>query len=395
MAPYLLFTPGPVKVAENLRAAITKHDICHREVDFDELLGRIEQKLLSLFEIERRQDYRAVMITGSGSAANESMLSSVVGDGHILILANGEFGERLHKISEIYNENTHLIKLPWGQKFDPKMIQNYLKNHEINVIAMVHHETCSGMLNPLDKIGTLAKENEAIFIVDGVSSVGAEFVNMAGCNIAFCSSSSSKAIGSYPGLSFIIGLKEEFEKLHKFKVKTVYLNLATYYKFLTSFKQTPNTPAIPLLFAFDQALSNILHQGVSNRYSEINNRANYLRSEMRKLNLTFLIDEDDMCSVLTTVRVPRSINVTELRKKLRDSAIIVYEGKGCFKDKFFQVGNIGEISFSDIIFFIQKLKDALISPKTGDISIMAATATKLSSRRHLGPQNQIPISTIS
>ncbi len=86
--------------------------------------------------------------------------------------------------------------------FDTDQISTYLAAHKIDVVAMVHHETSSGMLNPLAVIGNLARANGAIFVVDGVSSVGAEAIDMEGCNIAFCSSSSSKAIGSYPGLSF-------------------------------------------------------------------------------------------------------------------------------------------------------------------------------------------------
>ena len=96
MNKYLLFTPGPVNIAKNVRAAICKEDICHREVDFDRLLQSIENKLLKLFELRNRVNYRAVVITGSGTAANEAMLSSVVGDKNILILSNGEFGERLY-----------------------------------------------------------------------------------------------------------------------------------------------------------------------------------------------------------------------------------------------------------------------------------------------------------
>ena len=95
---YLLFTPGPVNVAENVRMAICKEDICHREEDFVFLLQSIEKKLLQLFEIKSTTNYRAVIITGSGTAANESMLSSIVGDKNILILSNGEFGERLFNL---------------------------------------------------------------------------------------------------------------------------------------------------------------------------------------------------------------------------------------------------------------------------------------------------------
>ena len=96
---YLLFTPGPVNVAETLRAAICKQDICHREPDFDALLGSIEHKLLSLFQIRNRARYRAVVITGSGTAANEAILSSVVGKGAILILSNGAGDGTRHRAS--------------------------------------------------------------------------------------------------------------------------------------------------------------------------------------------------------------------------------------------------------------------------------------------------------
>jgi hypothetical protein len=191
MEKYFLFTPGPVNVAETLRLAISKEDICHRERNFDKLLASIEQKLLSLFQIRRRNQYRAVVITGSGTAANEAILSSVVGTGSILILSNGEFGDRLHKTSLIHNPRSHLIKIPWGKSFDLLEIAAYLERHKIDVVAMVHHETCTGMLNPLTSIGALVKAQGGIFVVDGVSSVGAEVVDMEVSNIAFCSSSSS------------------------------------------------------------------------------------------------------------------------------------------------------------------------------------------------------------
>ena len=371
MSNYLLFTPGPVNVAENLRVAISKEDICHREIDFDELLASIEQKILSLFQIKKRKRYRAVVITGSGTAANEAMLSSVVGQGAILILSNGEFGERLHKTSLVHNSQTHLIEVPWGEPFDLQKIESYLERHTIDVIAMVHHETCSGMLNPLAGIGAIAKTRKAIFIVDGVSSVGAEMVDLEVCNIAFCSSSSSKAIGSYPGLSFVIGRKKQFKKLKDHKPNTTYLNLATFYHFLKTRSQTPNTPAVPLFFALDQALDNILEEGVSNRFARIRARADQLRQGMRKLNLKFLINESAMCSVLTTVKVPPSVNVGALRDRLREKMIIIYEGKGCFQDKVFQVGNIGEISALNIQFFLQTLKEVLLTLQSEAADIVA------------------------
>lgn len=365
MKKYLLLTPGPVNVAGNVRSALGSADICHREPDFDSLLKSIEKKLLRLFELETskgiKNDYRAVVISGSGSAANESMLSSVVGDKNILVISNGEFGDRLYATSIIHNKNTFLLDFAWGEKLDLDRIEYFLQHQTIDVIAMVHHETSSGRLNPLRKIGALAKAHSAIFIVDCVSSAGAENIDVKRNNIAFFSSSSSKAIGSYPGLSFVVGKKTEFKKLKHLPAKTSYLNLYTFYTFLKNSMQTPNTPAIPLFFALNQTLKNILNEGVDNRYASLQEKANLLRKGMRDMGLTFLLNEQDMCSILTTVKVPDDIDVSVLREKLREESIIIYEGKGCFKNKVFQVGSIGEVSICEIQRFLSVQKDILSS----------------------------------
>lgn len=359
MREHLLFTPGPVNIVRNVKKALCADDIGHREVEFDNLLESVENKLLKLFQLKDDAGYRAVVITGSGTAANEAMLSSIVGDQNILILANGEFGERLYATSNIHNKNTHLLQVPWGEAFDLPNIEAYIRQNCISVVAMVHHETSSGMLNPLKDIGALSKANGAIFIVDCVSSAGAEVIDLETCNISFCSSSSSKAIGSHPGLSFVIGKTSEFEKLKFLAAKTTYLNLATFYRFLKTKSQTPNTPAVPLFFALEQSLINILQEGVLKRYAALHHKAQLLRDGMSGLGLKFLIDQKDMCSVLTAVHLPTHIDITLFRQKLRERTIIIYEGKGCFQNRVFQVGNIGELTLDDIDYFLESLRSVL------------------------------------
>jgi len=354
-----LFTPGPVNVAENVRKAICKEDICHREEDFEYLLKSIQDKLLKLFEIKETDKYSAVVLTGSGTAANESILSSVVGDKNILILTNGEFGERLHNISKIHNKNTSILRFEWGEQLNIEKIDSYLKNNKVDIISMVHHETSSGMLNPIEKIGELSRIHNTLFIVDCISSAGAEPIDVEKFNIAFCSSSSSKAIGSYSGISFVIGKKQEFEKLKDMPVKTTYLNLYKFYDFINTFSQTPNTPAVHLFYALEQALLNILEEGISNRHNHIKSLANLLREGMEKLDLKFLINKEHMCSVLTTVNIPSDVDLTIFKERLRDKKIIIYDGKGPFKNKVFQVGNIGAITPADIDFFLSSLKEVL------------------------------------
>ena len=368
MKKLLLFTPGPVNIEKNVRMAICKEDICHREIDFERLLQSIENKLLNLFEVKNISNYRAVVITGSGTAANESILSSVVGEKNILILSNGEFGERLFSISKIHNKKTFLLKFPWGEKFNLEKIEDYLRKYEIAIVAMVHHETSSGMLNPLEQIGALLKTYDVTYIVDCVSSAGAEVIDIEKCHIAFCSSSSSKAIGSHPGLSFVLGKTEEFEKLKNLPAKTTYLNLYKFYHLINTASQTPNTPAVHLFYALEQTLINTLDEEVSIRRANIKSKALFLRERMLELGLKFLIDQRDMCSVLTAVYLPSHIDMDIFRQKLREKSIIIYEGKGCYKNRVFQVGNIGDLSFDDIQFFINSLQEVLQSFDTVEMA---------------------------
>lgn len=361
MKKLLLFTPGPVNVAKNVRLAICKEDICHRETDFNDLLQDIERKLLRLFEIRDVSAYRAVVITGSGTAANEAILSSVVGDKNILILSNGEFGQRLHNISAIHNKNTFLLEFPWGHRLDLEKVETALQKRKIDILMMVHHETSSGMLNPLQAVGALCLRYGVMFIVDCVSSAGAEVIDMEQSHITFCSSSSSKAVASYPGLSFVVGKTKAFETLKDLPQKSTYLNLYTHYQFIKNKMQTPNTPAVPLFFALEQALDNILIEGPAHRYVDLRYKASFLRQGMLDLGLKFLIAQKDMCSVLTTVHIPSHIDVGAFRQKLREHSIIIYEGKGCFKGRVFQVGNIGELSLDDLQFFLDVLREVLQS----------------------------------
>jgi len=356
---YLLFTPWPVNITNNVRMTIFKEDISHREKDFDVLLLSIEDKLLQLFSIKEKTNYRAIVITWSGTSANESILSSVVGEKNILIVSNWEFWERLLDISRIHNKNTFSLKFNWWEEFSLNKIESFLINNSIDVISIVHHETSSGMLNSLEGIGELSRKHNVMFILDAVSSAGAENIDIKKYNISFCSSSSSKAIASYPWLSFVIWKKEEFERLEGLPIKTMYLNLYKFYTFINTISQTPNTPAVHLFFALEQALKNILDEWVLERHNNIKKKANILRRWMKGMWLKFLINEKNMCNVLTTILVPEYIKVSTIRKKLKEKFIIIYEWKWVFKDKVFQVWNIGELSISEIEFFLLSLKDIL------------------------------------
>ncbi len=359
---YYLFCPGPVNISQNVKDA-THHEIGHREIEFSTLVKSINKKLLSLYEIKQPALYQPVLITGSGTAANESVLSSAIGNENILIISNGEFGERLYEISKLHNPNTFTLKFSWAQEIDIEIIEAFIKNNSIKALAMVHHETSTGMLNPIKKVGKIAKKYNLTFIVDTISSVGAEKIDIEKCHITFCIGTAGKAIGALPGVAFVIARKKDFERLKNKPAKTMYLNLYKFYEYAKNMAQTPNTPAVQLFFSFEQALDNILTEGIDKRRKHIKNVTNLLRNGLREFNLSFVINEKHMSSVLTTVKIPNYIDCETLKFKLREKNIIIYNGKGPLLNKVFQVGNIGAIDKDNVNYFLTNLGLILVESK--------------------------------
>lgn len=356
----LLFCPGPINIASNVKQATIENEIGHREPEFSTLLGEVNTKLLALFGQKNSKKYYPIVITGSGTAANETVLSSLGKNKSILVLTNGEFGERLYDISKLHNKNTQILNAPWGEKIDLVKVAKFLKTNLIDVIVMVHHETSSGMLNPIFKVGLLAKKYKKTFVVDTVSSTGAEIIDIEKCNITFCTGSASKAIGSLPGISYVIGKRKAFEALENVAPKIMYLNLYKFYFYSKNFLQTPNTPAVQLFYAFNQALANILDDGgLRQRVKKIEVTAKKMRKGLREMNLKFLLPESEMCNFLTTVVLPANLDINRVKEGLKEHNIVIYDGKGPLKGKVFQIGHVGEFSSKEVDYCLKVLRNTI------------------------------------
>jgi 2-aminoethylphosphonate-pyruvate transaminase len=351
-----LFCPGPVNVASNIKKAVITHEISHREQEFSELKTTLNTNILKLFNLNP-EEYHSVIVTGSGTAANEAVLSSVVAHKHIVVIANGEFGERIYEISKLHNKNTHLLSFGWANPMDLAKIEEYLKNNHVDIVAVVHHETSIGMLNPIEKIGELTKKYHTMFLVDAVSSAGADEINITKSNISFITTSAAKALASLPGISVVVGKISAFEAIKNNPQKTMYLHLPKFYEYSIKYAQTPNTPAVYLFYGLNQAIENILHEGVKNRFALILRRAEKIRKGIKKIGLKALIDEKYMSAVLTTVVLPPHVSFATLQSRLREKHIIVYNGKKEFENKVFQISNIGEMSNDDINYMLEVLNE--------------------------------------
>ncbi len=352
----ILLCPGPVMVSEHVKTALLHPDIGHREPEFSALLKRARAKLSLVFGVIHPDEYATVVINGSGSAANESVISSLGEGRKILVLSNGEFGERLAELSECHElELTHL-KYPWGTPIPVAEVERAIAAHDPDVVAMVHHETSTGMLNPIQKIGALTHQAGKWLFVDAVSSLAAEWVDVERNHIDLCTSSSNKALSSCTGLSFVCGRRAVFESLKHVRCRTKYLNLYRHYQMETELAQTPNTPSLTVLFALDAALDELLERGLTNQIHRTRAHATLLREGLRAMGLSFVIPEHHMSNVLTTVAVPEGVDYQAIKDRLKERGYLVYGGKGPLTDKAFQVANIGMVKEQHLHDFLRDLQ---------------------------------------
>ena len=361
---WVLLNPGPVNVSERVRRALLAPDLCHREAEFGSLLERIRKKILKIFKIEKT--HTIALFTGSGTAALEAMLCSFADENKkILVLSNGVYGQRMRAILETYHR-TPVITLssPWGDFPPEKRIENLLKNDaSIHAIAMVHHETSTGRLNPLARIGALAKKHKKIFLVDAVSSLGAEKIDFVKNGIGALAGTAGKCLHGFPGVSFVILSKKAVLLLKQKKPRSLYLDLLNTLQHQEK-KDVPFTPAVQLFYAFHEALDELAQEGLSRRIRDYAGRSALLDSGFRKLGLRFLIDREHRSHVLTALWTPASISYEALHSRLKKHGFVIYAGQSELKGKIFRVAHLGCLGRQDLKNFIFHLARAIRWKKT-------------------------------
>ncbi|MBI2216268.1 MAG: aminotransferase class V-fold PLP-dependent enzyme [Candidatus Rokubacteria bacterium] len=356
MRRQLLFCPGPVMVAKRVKAAVAAPEIGHRELEFSELLNRVRLKLGKVFGVRNFHRYTTVVLTGSGTAANEALLGTAAIGRRLLVLANGEFGERLISMARHLGVAVTPLTARWGQPFDLSAVEQAMARGNLDAVVWVHHETSTGMLNPLREIALLARRHGLETYVDAISSLGGVPVDVEANGLTFCTSSANKAIGSIPGLAFVCGQRDAFEALAAVRARSVYLDLYKHFSYNDKQNQTPNTPAVNLYFALEAALDDLLAEGVEQRFLRFQRLARRLRRGCRRLGLRPVIPEPLMSPLLTTLELPRGFGAAEFHDRVKRAGYIVYGGKGILADRVFQVANIGALTVRHCDAFLAALE---------------------------------------
>ena len=244
------------------------------------------------------------------------------------------------------------LKHEWGQDIDLHRLSLVLAEHPRAMVAMVHHETSTGLLNPITDTGRLCKKFGAPFFVDAVSSFSADPLDMKQSGITYLSTSSGKALACYPGLSVVIARDEDLRKCADIPPRNHYLNLYRYYLSNATCRQTPNTPATPLVASLARSLSQIFEEGVEPRRRRLTSMANYLRQEFAARGL-YRPPGKPQSMILTNFSLPAGFTFTDIQKPLLERGFVIYDAKGPLKNHYFQVGTIGNITIEDLNRFFQ------------------------------------------
>ena len=360
MKKEILLNPGPVNLSARVRRALLRPDLCHREPEFAELQKRIRANLLNIYKLPGK-NWAAVLLTGSGTAAVEAMLTSLVPDnGHVLIIENGVYGERMARMAAVHRLRHTRLHHDWEEAVNLESLARALAQNRFSHVAVVHHETTSGRLNSLGDIARICAGKKIPLLVDGVSSLGAEALDFRKWNIAACAATANKCLHGVSGASFVI-VKRSYLNSAVAAPRTFYLDLKTYLKQQDA-GGTPFTQSIQCFYALDEALREFMARGGwEKRQQQYRRHMHIIRDGLIRLGVRPLIDATDCSCVLHAYRVPASISYAQLHDALKKKGFVIYAGQGSLAKTLFRVSAMGAITESDMRRFVTAVKTIINS----------------------------------
>ncbi|MBI3323456.1 MAG: alanine--glyoxylate aminotransferase family protein [Candidatus Omnitrophica bacterium] len=355
----ILLCPGPVNTSPHVKSALAGPDMCHREPEFRDLFQTVRAKLIHALGLDQR--YTAVLFSGSGTASLEAaILGCAEGAKKILVVNNGVYGSRIAQAAKIHQIPLVEVRSPVTEAPDLSRVAAALKREsQIGTVAMVHHETSTGMLNPVEEVGALARKFRKRFLVDAISSLGAERLDLPKAGVGLCVGSAGKCLHGAPGLSFVLLSQEEAARVSKIKPRSLYLDLATQLKAAENGGEPPFTPAVPLYAALNAALDELAREGLRSRIARYHERAVFLRDGFKKMGLKFLLEERLLSNTLTALWLPEGKSYAQVHDALKRAGYVIYAGQSELKGKILRVAHMGQLLQQELKAFLRALKDVL------------------------------------
>lgn len=363
----LLMMPGPVPVAPRVLRAMSKPMINHRGSEFAAVFDDCRAIMADVFKTKND----ILIISGSGTAAMEAAVGCTTGSQDTVVaLENGKFGERFKNIASRYGK-VNAVKVDWGLSFDLDAIEQELEKGA-KALTLVHNETSAGILNPAKEIGKLTKKHDALFIMDGITSIGGDDVKLDEWGVDIAVTGSQKCLAAPPGLSMVSVSERAFEVMGSMEKLPYYLDLKAHKKSADK-SQTPYTPAVPLFFALQESLHIIKEEGMEARIKRHVKEGTAMRAAMSALGIEMfpqLARGSAYSNTVSAMKAPGGINGDDIKKDMKARGVLITGGQDHLAGKIFRIGNMGNVMPRDIMLTIQQLE--LVLRKRGVISELGA-----------------------
>lgn len=358
----ILLNPGPATTADSVKLAQVVPDICPREKEFGAMVDWIQEQLVGL--AGSTEHNVCVLMGGSGTAAVESVISSVIPEhGGLLVIHNGAYGARILKIAKIYKIPVAEFSSPDNEVIDYRALEACIENtraqfskdgKELTHLAAVHHETTTGLLNDVSSLGAVASTHTLSLILDAMSSYGAIPIDMDRDNVHFLVSSSNKNIQGMAGVGVILCNTRALLDTRTIPMRTLYLNLYDQYQYFLKTQQFRFTPPVQTLYALRQALQETIEEGVAQRHERYLKSYACLRQGMEHMGFKVLVPHAISSGLITTFYEPQSehYDFDDMHDYLLARGYTIYPGK-VHHGHTFRVANIGQIDFRDIENFLK------------------------------------------
>lgn len=344
---WILLNPGPANTSPRVRQALLTPDLCHREPEFFDVMRECRARLVRAAGAEGAFD--AVLFTGSGTAAVEATLASVVEEGRaLLIVANGVYGDRMLRIARAYRIPAEVLSYDATTAVAPADVARSLREHpEVSHVAVVHHETTTGLLNPVEAVAAVAAAAGRRVIVDAMSSLFGEPLDVTSEGVDFVTASANKCLQGIPGVSFVLARRTALEALRGRPPRSVYLDLFNHWATQEQ-DNTPFTPAVQVLHAMREALVELEEEGVASRIARYGENCRVLRHGMAALGFEILVPEGARSRILTTFRLTPGLEYDALHDAMKRRGYIIYAGQGAIRTYAFRVSNMGTLTPKDL-----------------------------------------------
>ena len=360
--PYVLLTPGPLSTTASVKEVMLR-DWCTWDADYNGIVQDIRGRLVELSTRRFRPDYTSVLMQGSGTFSVEATLGTVIPPtGKVLVLANGAYGERMgHIAGRLAIENT-VLRCDETRRPDPSLLRETLSaDPAITHVALVHCETTTGILNPLEEIAAVVRESGRSLIVDAMSSFGGIPMDVGELGVDFLVSSSNKCIQGVPGFAFVIARRKALGSCEG-KARSLSLDLYDQWRTMESENgKWRFTSPTHVVRAFAQALRELDEEGSvearSARY-----RANHfvLVRGMGQLGFTCLLPAELQSPIITSFLEPAAAGYSFPRfyADLKAGGFVIYPGK-VSRANTFRIGTIGDVNPATINSLIETMKGCI------------------------------------